>query len=243
MRDPNSPAEPRSKIVLKLIVTCSIASAATLLVIGIIVVVLAQYAADHQPASLAGARTFINSREGLPRNLAENYLDFSFNYPASWELSPATGKDKASSFVKVERKLPDDFTIETFSVGYYSRDATTPAGAHGFAKMAGLIEAQLSKQMPEYQKLSEGRTTINRHDGYEFRFRAMARQTPHGDVTIWGRVALLAESNPALGRGPVLFMIASSLAPGVQGIDDVGVKGELPVIVNSFKLGPAQRSF
>ena len=32
-------------------------------------------------------------------------------------------------------------------------------------------------------------------------------------------------------------MLATSIAPELRSIDDVGVRGELPVILNSFKLG------
>ena len=38
-------------------------------------------------------------------------------------------------------------------------------------------------------------------------------------------------------KGVTLYMITSSLAPELQSIDDVGVKGELPMILNSFTLG------
>jgi hypothetical protein len=52
---------------------------------------------------------------------------------------------------------------------------------------------------------------------------------------IWGRVVLL----PGTGarKGAILIMLASStgLDVGVHGPEDVGEKGELPIILNSFR--------
>ena len=37
--------------------------------------------------------------------------------------------------------------------------------------------------------------------------------------------------------GATLIMLATSLAPEVSGVEDVGEKGEMPVILESFRFG------
>jgi hypothetical protein len=38
-------------------------------------------------------------------------------------------------------------------------------------------------------------------------------------------------------KGAALVMLASSRSPDIHGPEDVGEKGELPAIVNSFRFG------
>jgi hypothetical protein len=177
---------------------------------------------------------FVNSRANLTGKLAENYVDFSFDYPKSWSIDPATQKPGASNFTKVEKES-DNFTMENFAVGYFSGSGS-PAGDQAlFPQLADQLSSQFSKGFPNYQKVSEGRARIGAYDAYEFRFSAELKNTPKGNLPIWGRVALIPN---AAGKknGVVLIMLATPLAPDVKSVNDVGVKGELPVIINSFKL-------
>jgi len=57
-----------------------------------------------------------------------------------------------------------------------------------------------------------------------------------GEVDIWGRVVLLPSEGTR--KGAALVMLASSNSPDVHGPEDVGVRGELPTILNSFRIGP-----
>ena len=55
-------------------------------------------------------------------------------------------------------------------------------------------------------------------------------------MKIWGRAIFLP---PPAGQtdGVTLLMLATSLAPELKSVDDVGVKGELPMILESFRFG------
>jgi hypothetical protein len=72
---------------------------------------------------------------------------------------------------------------------------------------------------------------VGLYEGYEFRFTA-----EKNNVNFWGRVAMLP---PPSGqkKGVALVMIASDRTPGLSGVEDVGEKGELPVILDSFRFG------
>ncbi len=197
---------------------------------------------NNQPSqpNAGKTKTFVNSRANLPENLAQNYSDFSFQYPETWQLDPEAGKPGAKNFVKVERRIEAGsagrFTLENFAVGWFGGLEPGENKEEKFKSLAKLFSDQVAPNFPEYKQVSVGNTKINGYDGYEFRFTSIARKTPKGDINLWGRVIFLPGNNGS-GKGVILIAIASSLAPEVKGVADVGEKGELPVIFNSFKLG------
>jgi len=177
----------------------------------------------------SGTKQYVNSREGRSGNLAENFVDFSFYYPDNWEIDP----NPAPNFVRVERKLTGDdgnFTQENFAVGWVSATGTA-LDKKLMPQLATQFNTQFAAQFPNYKKVSEGETKIGAYEGYEFRFTA-----EKNNVEFWGRVAMLP---PPSGqkKGVALVMIASDRAPELSGVEDVGEKGELPVILESFRFG------
>ena len=180
----------------------------------------------------ADAVQFVNAQDGLSGRLADNFVAFSFYYPNRWVKVPG-----AENFIKVERRLPPDFTQENFAVApWYSNSSTTTFDNDFFRKLVEKDDADLAKKFPEYQKISEGPTKIGTYDAYEFRFQGISRGTDKGDVTLWGREIFFP---PREGEktGVKLLILTTSLAPELQSIDDVGVKGDLPMVLESFRFG------
>jgi hypothetical protein len=181
---------------------------------------------------------FVNSRSNLDGKLAEKYSDFSFYYPNTWERDPKSGTAGASNFVRVERRLPPDFTQENFAVSWYDSQGTLEADQEKvFPKLVESLKAKLSKAYPEFKVLSEGGTTINALNGYELRFQSVSRGTEKGDITLWGWVVFLPPGKEGETNGLQLLMLTTSLAPELKSAEDVGVKGELSMILNSFRIG------
>jgi len=179
---------------------------------------------------------FENSNAGLDGKLAEHYFDFSFYYPSSWTVVPKSPSG-AASFVKVERRLPPDFTQENFAVGWYDNSkGTFAADEAGFKQRVEDLSNRLAKTLPEYRKVSEGPVKVNSLDGYEFRFVSLSKGTEKGDLQLWGRVIFLPRGEGE-STGAILSMLTTSLAPELSGVDDVGQKGELPVVLESFRFG------
>jgi len=187
------------------------------------------------PVQSVNTKQYVNTREGRSGNLKENFVDFSFYYPDNWEIDD----DPAPNFVRVERKLVDDdggnFTQENFAVGWVKATGTA-LDKQLMPKLAAQFNTQFAAQFPNYKKVSEGATKIGPYEGYEFRFTAK-----QNNVEFWGRVAMLP---PPAGqqRGVALVMIASDRAPELTGVSDVGEKGELPLILESFRFGAAGAS-
>ena len=184
----------------------------------------------------ADAVEFVNSRAKLDGKLAEHYLDFSFYYPERWQKDPSAGVPGAANFAKVERRLPPDFTQENFAVGWYSSGGSAEADRSVFPSLAAKLSAQFEKSFPGYSKVSENETKVGVYDGYEFRFEGMSRNTSKGDLKLWGRLIFLPPVDGGK-NGVTLLMLATSLAPELKSVDDVGVKGELPMMLESFRFG------
>src|SRR5262245_42021694 len=184
----------------------------------------------------AGAVQFVNSKDKLDGKLAEHYVDFSFYYPQGWQKDPKAGVKGASNFAKVERRLPPDFTQENFAVGWYASAGSEEGDRATFPGLAANLSSQFEKGFSEYKKVSEGPTTAGPYGGYEFRFESISRDTERGDIKIWGRVIFLPPVDGGKS-GVTLLMLTTSLAPELKSVDDVGVKGELPMMLESFRFG------
>jgi hypothetical protein len=184
-----------------------------------------------------GSTAFENSSERLDGKLAEHYFDFNFYYPESWQKDPKTGVPGASSFVRVERRLPPDFTQENFTVGWYTSAGTYDADLPNYPRRVQEFSDSLSKNIAEYRKVSEGPTTVNSMKAYEFRWVGFTKGTDRGDLQLWGRVIFLPTGKEGDTTGATLTMLSTSLAPELSSVDDLGVKGEAPVILESFRFG------
>ena len=185
----------------------------------------------------AGAVQFVNSNEKLDGKLAEHYLDFSFYYPQSWKRDPKSGVAGASNFVKVDRMLPPDFTQENFAVGWYTSTGTFVGDLSSYPQRVTEFSNSLAKIIPDYKKVSDGPTKVNSMDAYEFRWQGLSKGTERGDLQLWGRVIFLPTGKEGDTSGATLTMLCTSLAGELSSVEDVGVKGEAPVILDSFRFG------
>lgn len=169
-----------------------------------------------------------NDRSRLSGDKLANFTPFTFRYPTSWTVLE-DGSGETPNFVKIERASESGITVENFAVGWY-------AGA-GPDDVIAMIEPQFASSFPNYDKVADETTLIAGATSKGFRFQAVV-ETPGGPVTFWGR-ALARPVEPT--RGILLVMFASQLAPGVENAGDIGRKGELPVILESFRIGEEQR--
>ncbi len=184
----------------------------------------------------ADAVQFVSSKANLDGKLAEHFVAFSFYYPNRWSKDPTAGVSGATNFAKVERRLPPDLTQENFAVGSYVSAGSAEDDRASFHTVADNLSAQFAKKFPEYRKVSEGETKVGVYAGYGFRFESISRNTDRGNINVWGRVIFLPPIDGSK-NGVVLLMLATSLAPELKSVDDVGVKGELPMMLASFRFG------
>jgi len=188
----------------------------------------------------ADAVQFVNSNANLDGRLAEHYLDFSFYYPKSWVRDPKSGVPGATNFVKVDKALPPDFTQENFAVGWYTSTGTFVGDMPDYSRRVKEFSDSLAKIIPDYQKVSEGPTKVNSMEAYEFRWQGLSKGTERGDLQLWGRVIFVPTGHEGDTAGATLSMLTTSLAPELSSVEDVGERGEAPVILQSFRFGKKQ---
>lgn len=184
-----------------------------------------------------GSVQFVNSKDKLDGVLAEHFFDFSFYYPKTWAADPKAGVAGATNFVKVERRLPPDFTQENFVVRWYPSSGTLAGDLQSLPKKVEEFSNSLAKSFPEYRKVSEGATKVNSMDAYEFRWEGLSKGTEKGDLHLWGRVIFLPSGKEGDTTGAILSIFTTSLAPELSSVEDVGVHGEAPVVLDSFRFG------
>jgi hypothetical protein len=180
----------------------------------------------------ADAEQFVNSKDELSGKLAENFVAFNFYYPNRWQKDPKAATGESPNFVEVHRQLDQNSPQESMAVSWYDLQGEE----HSFEDLARKKSAQLEKLIGQYRKVSEGPTKIGTYDGYELRFEGRTESADKGELSIWGRVVWLPSSEGSK-TGVALLMYATSLTPDVHSIDDMGVKGELPMLLESFRFG------
>ena len=181
-----------------------------------------------------GTVQYTSSKDGLEGTLAEHYFDFSFYYPESWQ---DVRKPNSANFVAVERRLPPNLTQENFVVGWYTSTGTFVGDLASYRDRVEEFSNRLAKTFPEYRLVSQGPTKVNSMEGYEFRWEGLSTGTDRGDVHLWGRVIFVPTGNEGDTTGATLSMLTTSLAPELSSVEDVGTKGQAPVILESFRFG------
>jgi serine/threonine-protein kinase len=177
---------------------------------------------------------FVNNKEKLSKNLAKNFLGFEIFYPKDW-----VRKDSDTNFIDV-KKTSDGSLIEQFLITQYESVGLYSLDKEKFAKLAEKSNTQLSS--PEnlgknYKVISQGETTIQdgRWKGYEVKFESSGIDKNGEKITIWGRRIWIPAQRASTQNGFVITMLATSLSGDVKSIEDVGTKGDLAAILETFE--------
>jgi len=191
---------------------------------------------EAENASAPQLATFTNSATtAVAPSLAENYVDFSFNYPADWTIDPKTGTEEAINFVKVIRpRAAGDIDTETFAVGYFTGTGMAELDAVLIPQLLDQLKEQFARGFPNFAEIDRGATEVNGLAGQQFRFQSTI-ETGENPIHLWGRVVLLPPEKSK--TGVTLVMLATDRAPEIKSIDDLGTAGRMPVILSSFRIG------
>ena len=193
--------------------------------------------ATNSAAAAATTTHFVNTpADAKSPTLSANFVDFSFDYPSNWVVNPETGTATASNFVKVERNDPSGLTIENFAVGEFKGTGDADQDAAVIPKLLEQLEGQVST-MPGYKRVSIGEaTTVNGLAGQQLTFTATP-QIGGKPGNLFGRMIILPQ--PGESKGVVLIMLGTDVGGELHSVADLGAKGQLPMILKSFKFPPA----
>ena len=201
-------------------------------------------ARDMVDSTLAGIskglehRVYVNRKDSmsLSPNLKRDFVPFSFAYPSTWEVLEGGEKPTRVNFIKVERKAAQSVTGESFAVGTLVSPPSADAEAYKKEQLA-LLEPQFSQGFPAFKKVGDETTTVGGKPAWGFRFSSHLTAEETGDLEgdMWGLV--LAVPNVIENRGVVLIMLGTSMSGALTSAADVGVRGELPMLLSSFRFG------
>lgn len=192
------------------------------------------------PAKL---QTYRNLKEKLSARHVKYYIPFRFSFAPGWAYDARAGTEKSSNMVKVERNADlgkgVSFTQENFAVGFFE----SPANANGILLQALLQQLcdQLGRQIqtgfPKCKINAKQEMKFGAYPGYGFDFTFQLEHPTKGELDSWGRVILISGDTLKQKSGLVIIMLATSEAPELKSLEDLGVKGELPLIIKSFQVG------
>lgn len=184
---------------------------------------------ENQPAETkepTNTLYFRNTKENLSEELTQNYRDFSFHYPNDWKIYPSKG-----IFVDVAKKNENGIPIEQFLVTFYISKGSFQNDREIFPRLTRETNQKLKTQLSNYRFLSEGETEINQKKAYEMHFEAL--DVAKGLKIFGRRIFLPAEGNK--NAGLVITMLATSLSKEIKSSEDLGKKGGLKVILETFR--------
>ena len=176
---------------------------------------------------------FQNSREGLAGDAAKNYLGFSLYYPQNW-----TRREAKNNFLDVSSSSEKGLPIEQMLVSRYDSKGTFKADRENFPKLLEKSNSDLKKALQgNYKVISQGETKIQngRWQAFEVKFESSGTAANGEKVTLWGRRLWIPVQRAGLKNGYVITMLATSLSKDVKSVEDVGVKGELSNILETFE--------
>lgn len=181
---------------------------------------------------------FQNSKAEAKGDLLKNFLPFTLYYPKDWKVSEAAPSEKAGTrgkFLDISRKTEAGVPIENMLVSYYDSKGTFKEDKIHFPKLVKETNETLTKIIPNYMLLSEGETKVNGWKAYEIKFQGGGETATGEELIVWGRRIFIPVSRPGIKNGYEITMLATSKSNDVKSVDDVGVKGELAQILETFE--------
>lgn len=168
---------------------------------------------------------YVNSPEGRTGSLAEYFVDFEFDYPIGWSQKPQ--ESFSSNYVSIERSAGTE-TCESFNVGYFQTTGSEGGNRILYPVLIAQLEAQFAGQLDNLQKLDEGAWTVGPYEAWHALFTA---NSDSSDVFM--RIVLLPTPDGA--KGVAINMMGTPACGDLSQGNDLGVTGELPVVLNSFR--------
>ena len=193
-------------------------------------------AGQEAQAAATGTTHFVNSPENA-RSMAlrDAYVDFSFDYPARWSVTPQPIDGTARNYVRVAAPLVNGYEPYAFLVGFASGTGNAARDRASLPAATRELAASFGAGLQDYQIVSSGPGRIAGFESYGWRFTASG---PGADgappVQIYGRGELILP--PGASRGVTLVALATSRAGDVHSAAEVGRSGPLKAILDSFHL-------
>jgi len=198
-------------------------------------------ASENQAAAPATVR-FVNSRQNaLSDNLRRFYIDFSFDYPPSWAVTPPRTDGTERNFVRVAAPPIDGYEPFSFHVGFATGSGDAETDRRDIGQALPQVAERFGSTLENYRVASTGRARVGAYDSWNWRFSATAPGLEGGPpARINGRGDILLP--PGERRGVLIITLVTDRTEEVRTPADVGEVGTLKAVYDSFRLGAADRA-
>lgn len=184
---------------------------------------------------------FENSSRNLSDELESKFLKFSLYYPENWQkkLFDKVQNKVDDKFLDIAISSKDGIPIKQFIVGPYESNGTFKADTELFVKLVAKSNKDSSEALRpgSFEVVSQGATTIQngRWKAYQVNFESKGKLPDGKTLSIWGRRLWIPAQRPNAKTGFIITMLATSRADDVKSADDVGKKGDLAKILQTFE--------
>lgn len=166
-------------------------------------------------------------------DLLKNYRGFTLYYPNTW-----TKNSSKTNFLDVSKKTEDGSLMEQMLITSYNSTGLFSKDKELFPKLVEKSNKDLKAALGDnYKVVSQGEVNIQngRWKVYEVTFQSAGKGAEGKELRVWGRRIWLPTQNPSIRNGFVITMLATSLSPEITKVEDVGNKGDLATILETFE--------
>ncbi len=178
-----------------------------------------------------GTKIFVSERDAIPATLKDHFILFAFHYPDTFVAVP-----DRNAFIRIE-KQEGGTSVASFAVTHISIPSPKAEGATFYPAMMKEMSQWLATKTSGYEELSQKTASFKSphhyYDGWDMHWQSHENAAP-GKVDFHGRVLFLRESK--MSPGVMITMIARASDPAVTGTMDLGERGDLALILQSFRL-------
>ena len=179
--------------------------------------------------SKEGWITYTNVKANLPANLQTDFVAFSFQYPKTFQLQPAS----QVNFVKVEKAggTNNDSTAENFAVGSAWFEPPNVQNDALYDKVLDQLGQQLSGTFHGFKETTRVPVTVGGVASRAALFSADFKELP--SVKIFGKVIVVHP--PGKRNGVSILILGTSYSHDIKSPDDAGSTGDTGEILRSFR--------
>lgn len=180
---------------------------------------------------------FVNSRQNaLSANLRRFYIDFSFDYPAAWAVTPPRTDGTERNFVRVAAPPVEGYEPFSLVVGFATGRGDAEQDRREIERALPQVAEQFGETLDNYRVASVGRSRVGSYESWNWRFSASAPGIEGGrPARISGRGDIILP--PGANRGVLLISLVTDRAGEATAPEQVGQTGALKAVYDSFRLG------
>ena len=171
--------------------------------------------AAEQQAAPATVR-FVNSRQNaLSDNLRRFYIDFSFDYPPNWAVTPPRTDGTERNFVRVAAPAIDGYEPFSFHVGFATGSSDAETDRRDIGQALPQVAERFGATLENYRVASTGRARVGPYDSWNWRFSATAPGL-EGGPRRGSTAAATSSCRPARRRGVLIITLVTDRTDEVE---------------------------